>query len=68
MKIELNGRTEDGVETVAEAVHAALGTPDAALGRGTAVAVNGEVVPRSEWDRPLHDGDSVEILTATQGG
>ncbi|AGZ39229.1 sulfur carrier protein ThiS [Actinoplanes friuliensis] len=37
--------------------------------RGVAVAVNGEVVPRSAWTgAPLHDGDRVEVLTAAQGG
>jgi sulfur carrier protein len=37
--------------------------------RGVAVAVNGEVVPRSGWaDRALRDGDRVEVLTAAQGG
>ena len=37
--------------------------------RGLAVAVDAEVVPRSEWDaRALHDGDRVEVLTAIQGG
>ncbi|GAB3644868.1 sulfur carrier protein ThiS [Glycomyces tarimensis] len=68
MNIELNGEAREGLATVTDAVRAALGKPDAALGRGTAVAVNGEVVPRSEWDRPLLDGDAVEVLTATQGG
>lgn len=38
-------------------------------GTGTAVAVNGEVVPRSEWSqRALADGDSVEVLSAVPGG
>lgn len=38
-------------------------------GTGTAVAVNGEVVPRSEWSqRTLADGDSVEVLSAVPGG
>jgi sulfur carrier protein len=37
--------------------------------RGIAVAVNDAVVLRSEWaTAPLHDGDRVEILRATQGG
>ncbi|WP_020520446.1 sulfur carrier protein ThiS [Catelliglobosispora koreensis] len=37
--------------------------------RGVAVAVNGEVVPRSAWESHLlADGDSVEVLTAAQGG
>ncbi|HET6966294.1 MAG TPA: sulfur carrier protein ThiS [Acidimicrobiales bacterium] len=38
-------------------------------GRGTAVARNGEVVPRSRWPvTVLHPHDVVEILTAAQGG
>lgn len=38
-------------------------------GRGIAVAVNEEVVPRSRWDLTIVlDGDRVEILTAAQGG
>lgn len=37
--------------------------------RGLAIAVNGEVVPRSTWPaRTLTDGDQVEILTIAQGG
>lgn len=37
--------------------------------RGLAVAVNGDVVPRSTWgDHPVVDGDQVEILTIAQGG
>jgi sulfur carrier protein len=37
--------------------------------RGVAVAVNGAVVPRSEWERtPLVAGDQVEVLVASQGG
>jgi len=37
--------------------------------RGVAVAVNGEVVPRSRWEAvALRDGDRVEVLTAAQGG
>ena len=37
--------------------------------RGVAVAVNGEVVPRSSWhETELSDGDEVEIVHAVQGG
>lgn len=37
--------------------------------RGVAVAVDGEVVPRSAWPaQTLHDGQAVEVLTAVQGG
>ncbi len=51
---------------------ARVGQVVAALGAdptGSAVAVNGEVVPRSAWPvRELADGDCVEVLTAVQGG
>lgn len=41
----------------------------AASPKGIAVAVNGEVVPRSTWgDRALRDGDRVELLAPHQGG
>ncbi|MBK5223258.1 MAG: sulfur carrier protein ThiS [Acidimicrobiia bacterium] len=37
--------------------------------KGVAVAVNEEVVPRSQWpETSLHDGDRIEILEAHQGG
>ncbi len=36
---------------------------------GVAVALNEEVVRRSQWiETPLSDGDTVELLRATQGG
>jgi sulfur carrier protein len=36
---------------------------------GSAIAVNGEVVPRGEHaSTRLEDGDVVEIVTAVQGG
>jgi sulfur carrier protein len=36
---------------------------------GVAAAVNGAVVRRTEWDGTgLADGDSVEVITAVQGG
>jgi sulfur carrier protein len=37
--------------------------------RGIAVAVDGEVVPRGEWDATeLRDGQRVEVVRAVQGG
>ncbi|RRS00228.1 sulfur carrier protein ThiS [Glycomyces terrestris] len=63
MKIEVNGEAREGITTVIDAIAAVTEAR-----RGIAAAVNGEVVPRSEWDRPLADGDAVEVLTATQGG
>lgn len=36
---------------------------------GTAIAVNGKVVPRRKWDTsPLRDGDTVIIISAAYGG
>jgi sulfur carrier protein len=38
-------------------------------GRGVAVAVDGEVVPREQWSTyPLADDARVEVLSAMQGG
>ena len=37
-------------------------------GAGVAVAVDGDVVPRSDWDRELVEGQNIDILTAVQGG
>ncbi len=68
MNLTVNGeyRTVAAVATVADVVAALTGGAD---GRGVAVAVNGEVVPRSTWGvTGLHDGDAVEVLTAVQGG
>ena len=68
MMIELNGapaELPDGA-SVAEAV-AATGA-EAQL-RGVAVAVEGEVVPRGEWDATsLREGQAVEVVRAIQGG
>src|SRR6478735_405319 len=68
MRIELNGEPRelpDG-STLDVAVRES-GAEEG--GRGLAVALDGEVVPRGEWDRtPLADGASVEVLAAIQGG
>jgi sulfur carrier protein len=66
LELNVNGvvqRAPEGV-TVVEVV-AEVTTQN----RGVAVAVNGEVVPRSTWpETRLYDGDRVEVLTAAQGG
>jgi sulfur carrier protein len=68
MNILLNGTetiVADGA-TVEMAI-ASLELP--ASGRGVAVAVDAEVVPRGQWEhRRLHDGARVEVLRAIQGG
>jgi thiazole synthase len=68
MRIEINGEVRELGEgaTLAEAASAA-GAPEDR--RGVAVALDGEVVPRGEWDAtPLRDGQTVEVLAAIQGG
>ena len=66
MELTVNGveRRLSGEVTVADLVAQLTGES-----RGVAVAVNGEVVPRTGWPaRALRDGDRVEVLTAAQGG
>jgi sulfur carrier protein len=66
MNVTVNGiaRTLPEQTTLAE-----LLIQENARHRGTAAAVDGEVVPRRSWDTfLLADGSSVEVLTAVQGG
>jgi sulfur carrier protein len=68
MKVLLNGESAELVDgaTVKTALES-LDLP--AAGRGVAVAVDAEVVPRGQWDETqLHEGARVEILRAIQGG
>lgn len=52
--------------TVQDAIEAAGAPGD---GRGVAVALDGEVVPRAEWSATRLDDDrEVEVLHAVQGG
>ncbi|MEM7453679.1 MAG: sulfur carrier protein ThiS [Planctomycetota bacterium] len=37
-------------------------------GRAIAVEINGELVPREQFDRLLADGDQVEVVTLVGGG
>lgn len=68
MQVMVNGQERsiaDGA-TVGSLVRE-LGAPGS--GRGVAVAVDGVVVPRSQWpDTALRAGVRVEVLTAVQGG
>jgi sulfur carrier protein len=68
MKVVLNGETAE-LEAGAP-VRSALDSLDLpGAGRGVAVAVDAEVVPRGQWDETtLHEGARVEILRAIQGG
>ena len=67
MTIELNGEPIELPE--AATVAAAVEQTGAASVRGVAVAVDGEVVPHSEWEMTsLRDGQRVEVVGAIQGG
>jgi sulfur carrier protein len=68
MRVLLNGAERELADgaTVQAAVEA-LDLP--AAGRGVAVAVDAEVVPRTQWEQhTLQDGARVEVLRAIQGG
>jgi len=66
VNVTVNGesRTLDEGSTLADLLDSEIGSR-----RGTAAAVDGEVVPRGDWASfSLADGQSVELLTAVQGG
>jgi sulfur carrier protein len=68
VNVTLNGRPAELPDdaTVATVVET-LELP--AQGRGVAVAVDAEVVPRGAWDRTaLAEGAKVEVVHAVQGG
>ena len=68
MRVLLNG--SEAELTDGATVQAAIVSLDLpASGRGVAVAVDAEVVPRTEWDtHELREGARVEVLRAIQGG
>jgi thiazole synthase len=65
-KVFVNGEYRElGDDATVESVVHELGVDR----RGTAVAVNGEVIPRGEWaGTELRDGQEIEVLHAVQGG
>ena len=68
MRVVLNG--EERELPAGSTVDAVVGESGAApTRRGIAVAVDGEVVPRGEWERTaLRDGQRIEVLQAVGGG
>jgi len=68
VSVTINGEHRelpDGA-TVASVIDTLPGAPE---GRGVAVAVGGEVVPRSQWpSTELQAGASIEVVVAVQGG
>ncbi len=68
MVVIVNGAPREVPEgaTVASVVAQLTGRSE---GRGVAVALAGEVVPRGAWPRTeIDDGAELEVLTAVQGG
>lgn len=65
MKIQLNGENQETkARTIAELLRE-LKAPES----GVAVAQNGSVVRRAEWETAsLKDGDEIEVIRAVQGG
>ena len=69
MKVVVNGELRELSDAVTVAELVAEEAPELAGGRGVAVAVDAEIVPRSEWAvRTLEAGQRVELLAAMQGG
>ena len=68
MNVIVNGekKTIENGTAVSQMVEQTVGQD---TGRGIAVALNGTVVPRSEWaTTQLESDDRIEILTAVAGG
>lgn len=66
MQVVVNGQAREIADdaTVASVVPSVTEAPS-----GVAVAVNGDLVTRSQWSATsLHEADQLEVLTATQGG
>ena len=63
--IRVNGESQDFVaESVDELLRRLSIVP-----RGVAVAIDGDVVRRSEWTQTIiEDGTAIEIVTAVAGG
>ena len=65
--VRVNGEARDvSAATVFDLLLAEEVDPKA---RFVAVAINGVVVPRGQWQRePVKDGDEIEIVTPAPGG
>jgi sulfur carrier protein len=67
MTVYVNGEHRElgDAATVADVVQSLVERAE----RGVAVALDGDVVPRSEWESTtLRDGAHLEVLRAVQGG
>jgi sulfur carrier protein len=67
--ITVNGNLRDDLEPGLSIVDLVIrhGLPEE--GRGVAVALDGEVVPRAQWSSTLlEEGSAIELVQAIQGG
>ena len=68
MRVVLNGEDHE-LRDHAHVRDAVVAAGVADEGRGVAVALDGEVVPRGEWaTTQLREGQELEVLHAVQGG
>jgi sulfur carrier protein len=56
-------KVEAQPQSIEQFVHERIGSDE-----GVAVAVDGAVVPRSQWNRDIQSGNVLDVLTAVQGG
>ncbi|APT82219.1 sulfur carrier protein ThiS [Corynebacterium ammoniagenes] len=56
-------KVEAQPQSIEQFVHEHIGSDE-----GVAVAVDGAVVPRSQWNRDIQSGNVLDVLTAVQGG
>lgn len=69
LEVSVNGRPELVAAGTTIAALVSTLTGQATGGRAVAVAVNSEVVPRSQWaSTRLAQRDRVEVLSPAQGG
>ena len=64
-ELNINGQWESYCDPVY--VHTIL-THHKLNDAGIAIAINGTVYPRSQWETPISSGSQVDIVTAVQGG
>jgi sulfur carrier protein len=69
VRLLVNGESREVPDRLTIAELVAGEVPAVAEGRGVAVAIDAEIVPRSAWDEHrLEEGQHVEVLAAMQGG
>jgi sulfur carrier protein len=68
LSVTINGDRRE-LPTGATVASVVASLPNVPEGRGVAVALEGEVVPRAQWANvELREGAKVEVVVAVQGG